>query len=388
MSSRLYSRTFITMFTAQLCTMSSMAAFFLFPLYIIDHGGSKTDVGVLMGAMALSSVLCRPWISEMVDRFGRKRSYAVGCAVMAVTPLAYFLVQGDVDTFYFPLLAIRVVHGVGVAICFTAAFTYIADIVPENRLNEGIGMFGSAGLLGMALGPIIAEAVTGMFGFRALFLTGSVLGGLSLVLQWPLKESFSGTRNEAPVSFFKVLARGRIAILALLALLFGVGLAAYGNFVSPYCRVLGLPLVSVYYIAYSAAAVMTRLFGGRLADRVGEERIAPYAMVMTGVGLAMLAVLNGNALLVVSGLVTGVGHGFLFPCLNALAIRREPISIRGKINGIFTGGMDTGMLVGSIGLGFIGDFVGFPAIFLTAGLSLLAGVPVFRAVDWRRAEPR
>jgi len=56
----LYSRSFITMTFANLFTVSSFGTFFLFPLFIAKHGGSKLDIGIIMGAFALSSVLCRP----------------------------------------------------------------------------------------------------------------------------------------------------------------------------------------------------------------------------------------------------------------------------------------------------------------------------------------
>jgi predicted MFS family arabinose efflux permease len=73
----------------------------------------------------------------------------------------------------------------------------------------------------------------------------------------------------------------------------------------------------------------------------------------------------------------GCGHGFLFPCLNALAIRNEPINIRGKINGVFTGGLDGGIFLGSIVLGYIGEWVGFRALFLAAGISILPGLWIY-----------
>jgi len=37
-----------------------------------------------------------------------------------------------------------------------------------------------------------------------------------------------------------------------------------------------------YYLSYSGMAVLTRFVGGRLADRLGELRIIPYAMILTG----------------------------------------------------------------------------------------------------------
>jgi len=82
--------------------------------------------------------------------------------------------------------------------------------------------------------------------------------------------------------------------------------------------------------------------------------------------------------LAISGLMSGCGHGFLFPCLNALAIRNEPIHIRGRITGVFTGGIDMGVFVGSIILGYIGQLAGFRALFFAAGISLLIGLGVYK----------
>ena len=74
----LYSPSFLLMSFANFFTVSSFGTFFLFPLFVTDHGGSKADIGIIMGAFALSSVLCRPWISALIDRIGRKRSYTIG----------------------------------------------------------------------------------------------------------------------------------------------------------------------------------------------------------------------------------------------------------------------------------------------------------------------
>ena len=372
----LYSRSFIIMGFANLFTVSSFGTFFLFPLFITDHGGSKSDIGIIMGVFALSSVLCRPWISDMIDRIGRKRSYTFGCMIMSVIPLIYLLFRGELSNFYLSLILVRIFHGVGLAICFTAAFTYIADIVPEGRLNEGIGMFGITGLTGLAIGPIIGETIIRAFGFSIFFLAATGIATLGLLLTLPLPESFMHVSHESSQSFFSVLRMRRPLTVAVLALLFGFGLSASGSFISPFAKEQDLAFISLYYISYSSAAVLTRLLGGRLADRIGEERIIPYAQILTGGGLLILILLGGNTILALSGFMSGCGHGFLFPCLNSLAIRDEPISIRGKITGVFTGGIDSGAFIGSIILGYIGEWAGFRALFLAAGLALIAGLGV------------
>jgi len=374
----LYNRSFILMAAAALFIVSSIGAFFLFPLFITSRGGSKADIGIIMGTFALSAVVCRPWISEMIDSLGRKRSYTIGCLIMSLIPLAYLLFRGGLASFYLPLLLVRVIHGVGSALCFTSAFTYIADIVPENRLNEGIGMFGVTGLTGMAVGPVIGEIVIQAFGFQPFFLTATLMATTGFFLQLAVPESYTHiTANYSSKSFFSVLKRKKAMIVALLALLFGFALAASAGFVTPYAKEKHLAFISLYYIFYSSAAVLTRLLGGRLADRIGEDRIIPNAIVLSGAGLLLLIFLNGNLILILSGLMFGCGHGFLFPCLNALAIRNEPINIRGKINGVFTGGLDGGIFLGSIVLGYIGEWVGFRALFLAAGISILPGLWIY-----------
>lgn len=374
----LYSLSFIAMAVANLSSIGSFSIFFLFPLFISEHGGTHADTGIIMGVFTLSSVLCRPWISEMIDRIGRKKSYTIGITIMVILPFFYISFHGNLSTFYLPLLLTRVVHGVGIAICTTAAFTYASDIIPRDRLNEGIGMFGISGLAGMAIGPMVAEFALKHFGFEAFFLSAAGLALVGLLIHLPLRESYSNASREERESFFVVFRKKRISAIALLALLFGFGLAGANNFISPYAHQRHLTLISLYYGSYSAAAILTRLIGGRFIDRIGEGRILPYALTLTGGGLLTLTFLQGNAILLLSGLMTGWGHGLLYPSLNALAIRNEPGGIRGKITGIYTGGIDAGVFIGSIVLGYVGEWAGFPTLFFGAGSVLLVGLLIYR----------
>jgi predicted MFS family arabinose efflux permease len=116
-----------------------------------------------------------------------------------------------------------------------------------------------------------------------------------------------------------------------------------------------------------------------LADRVGEERILPLALLVIGGGYLMLVDLEGSGRLLLSGMVTGVGQGLVFPCFLALALRNEPIGDRGKINGAFTGGLDLGLFGGSLLLGWIGQRAGYGPLFLMAGAFVWAGLLYFLA---------
>jgi len=372
----LYTPAFISLFLANLCMVASFTAFFLFPLFITNHGGGEREIGIIMGIFALASATCRPWISEMIDRLGRKRSFTIGSIIMTLLPLLHLFLDGPLDGFYLPLLLMRVVHGIGLAICFTAVFTFVADIIPEGRLNEGIGMFGVSGLVGMAIGPALAEPIMENFGYSAFFLTSSALAACAFLLHLPVRVEDHPDQHlvaGAP-SFFALLTQRKFMIIGGLSMVFGFGLAATGNFVAPLAQERSLEHISLYYMTYSGAAVSVRFFAGRLADRVGEQQILPWGLGLAVAGLLLLPLVTGNVLLVFCGLLFGLGHGLIFPTLNAMAIRNEPYAVRGKITGIFTGGIDSGIFVGSLILGLVGEWIGLGGLFVCAGFLVLLGL--------------
>ncbi len=375
----IYSRAFLIMALANFFTMSSISTFFLFPLFITRHGGTKADIGIMMAVFTIASIVSRPWISEMIDRLGRKRCYTLACLVLSFLPLVYLLFKGNLSSFYITLLLVRFIHGIGMALAFTAVMTYIADIVPKHRLNEGLGMFGVTALVALAVGPIIAEMVIRQFGFQIFFIMSSVLSAVGLLLHLPLAESYVDSNlGKSSKSFFSILLGKRRILIVVLAFLFGLGLSSVFGFLTPYAEEKQLTFISLFFITYSTGAVAMRFFGGRLADKVGERRIIPYAFIITSSGIGMLTLLSGDLILIVSGLICGSGHGLLYPCLNAVALRNEPQDIRGKIMGIFTGSIDSGFFLGSILFGYIGNWFGYPVLFLIAGLILLLGYGVSR----------
>lgn len=370
----LYTPSFFAMAAANFCVLTSFSSFFLFPIFISDHGGNHIDIGLLMGAFGLASVLCRPTISNSVDRLGRKRNYSIGTLAMGLLPLSYLLFEGNLADYYIPLFIIRLLHGVAFALCITTAFTYIADLIPPDRLNEGIGIFGISGLAGSAVGPAIGELIIKEAGFPGLFLAASGISFIGFLLHLPVPEVYVRHSRVSSETFFYVLRKRKNVLVAVLSFLFGIGLAAVNNFVTPFANEKFIPYISLYYVAYSVAAILTRLFGARLADSIGEEKIIPFALITMGAGLFTTVFISGSWVLLSSGFLTGTGHGFLYPSLNAFALRGESPGVRGKVTGIFTGSVDGGSFFGSILLGYVGVWSGFQMLFTTAGFCVLLGL--------------
>ena len=310
----------------------------------------------------------------------RDSSYTLGSILMLTAPLLYLGLHDPLGTYYPLFILLRLMHGVGLAICFTAVFTFMADILPQGRLNEGIGMFGISGLLGIALGPILAEATLARYGFTGLFLVAGSLAATALLAHQPLQESHTRhtSTTDRHVSFFGLLKREKFIVVGLLSLMFGVGLAATGSFVAPLAEARGLGYISIYFFCYSGGAIAVRFVSGKLADEVGERAILPYGIFLYIAGILVLPFTYSALLLCVAGALSGIGHGLLFPLLNTMAVRDEPGNLRGKATGIFTGGIDTGIFAGSLILGYIGDWFGLNILFFCAGLCMASAFIMFR----------
>ncbi|MGD9223242.1 MAG: MFS transporter [Desulfobacteraceae bacterium] len=372
----LYTREFFLLLASGLLLTTGIGIFYLFPLYVLDLGGSKSDIGILMGTMSLSAVALRPWTSGLVDRLGRKGSMAAGCMLMTAVSIAHLFFSGAIGQLYPALMLLRLLFGTGVALGIIASLTLAADLAPASRLNEGLGIFGVMPLMGIAIGPVVGEGIINQWGFNAMFLAAAVFFTAGFCFLLPLKDNFTASHGGARSSFMKVLQNGLVWRMAFICLCFGVAFAAHGGFVAPFAKAGAMP-VSAYFVSYSTAAVISRLLGGKLADRFGEKRLIPVALVIAGMGFVGLIQVTSTVGLAGTGFVAGLGHGLLFPSLIALTIRPIAAGDRGKVTGILTGGVDAGMFLGSLTMGQLGEFFGFPAIFTMAAATIFVGLGTF-----------
>src|SRR5438128_266995 len=71
----------------------NFASFFLLPLYVKSLGGSEAVVGAVMGTSAAASLLVLPLIGMALDRFGRRRFFAVGTVGMTAAAIGFLFVD-------------------------------------------------------------------------------------------------------------------------------------------------------------------------------------------------------------------------------------------------------------------------------------------------------
>lgn len=356
-----------------LLLITGVGVFFLFPLFVLDRGGDKTDIGFLMGIMALSAVITRPWTSELVDQIGRKRSFFGAVLVLTVVSIAHLFCNDIIGEIYPALVCLRFVFGAGVGLGIIATLTLAADLASGPRLNEGLGIFGLMPMVGLAIGPIAGEMIVNRYGLDGMFIAAALFFFSGGIMITQVKERFAPSSGVTRGNFIRALKFPVVWRMACICFYFGLAFAAHVGFVAPFAKSIHLP-ISLYFGFYSAAAILSRLFVGRLAGLFGEMRIIPVALVFSGLGFITLTQITSSLGLMGAGFISGLGHGLLFPCLLALTIRPIAIADRGKVTGVITGGVDLGLFIGSLIMGQLGYYFGFQAIFAAAALTMFVGL--------------
>src|SRR4030042_4191556 len=78
------------------------------PIYLSRLGSTEADIGVLIGILGVSSLVCRPFIGSALLRTPEKKFMIMGALLFAISSSAYLLASP-----FWPFLMVRVFQGIG-----------------------------------------------------------------------------------------------------------------------------------------------------------------------------------------------------------------------------------------------------------------------------------
>ena len=336
------------------------------PLYARTLGIPESQIGLVVGFFALSSMAVKPWAGWAADRYGRLPLLVAGTLLFLAAALLY----GWSRTLG-ALLLVRAVHGAGMGLYPTSATAVVADIAPPDRRGEAMGFFGAAGNLALALGPFLGIWVAERAGFPVLFGASAVVAALALALTLSLRETIP-ERRRVPFGLAAALSPAALfpsAILFCLMVTYGVQIA----FLPLYVQSLGAGNPGTFFLVFALVTAAVRGYAGRLSDRLGRGPVTAAGMLLASLALATLAQGGTLATLALAGALYGIGFGAAQPSLSAWTVDRVPTAERGKAMGTFFTALELGIGAGAIGFGIVLGHWGFRVTFLAAGALALAG---------------
>jgi MFS family permease len=173
--------------------------------------------------------------------------------------------------------------------------------------------------------------------------------------------------------------------MALFLCSFGYG--GLTSFVAVRSDELGIPR-STFFVTFATTVFVTRVFSGRLADRVGHRRFLLPCLGLVTVGLGAAAAAETRWQLALAAAIFGLGFGNQYPAFVGHVIRYVDHRRRGAAFGGILAAFDTGVGTGSIAVGAMASRIGFgPAFGVAAGLSAFS-IPYFIWAEKRFLERR
>ena len=334
-----------------------------------------TLVWVILAYMIASTVLVLT-AGRLSDLFGRKQAYIGGFVVFALASLgAGFADDGT------QLILWRIVQGMGAAFLFANASALVTDAFPREQLGLAMGTNTMVAAVGLVLGPVLGGALVeigwewvfwfnvplalagALWGYlvlhelarrdpeRGLDLLGTVtfVGGLTGLVLGISRGGLSGWDDAIVIVglgaalvllplFVLIERRGRAPMLDLTLFDDRLFAAATGAaFINGLSR-FALMFIFVFYyqgaqgddpitagIKLAPMAIgmlISSPLAGIAADRRGSRALAAWGMVVTAVGLGLMATLEAASPYWESGLwlfVVGIGSG-LFNSPNTAAM--------------------------------------------------------------------
>jgi len=350
-----WNRHFILALLGYFLLFMSVSLFFIFPLFFKQFDAPKSRIGLIMGIHSLTAIFFRPFVGRFLDVKGRR----------AIS-----------------LFGIGFLWGVSM----TATLTICSDLAPLERLAHSLGIIGIAGLLSSALGPLLAEEIVRQFGFSGLYNTGVVLLIISLLCILFTKEvmrpnnsgHFHRPQSLKNLSFLIVL------LISFLPIFHGAVRGAVVYFIALFGKSIPFERVGPFFMAFSAAAILTRLGIGGISDRYGRKKVIFPSVCIISLNLVLISQLSEFWMLILAGFIGGFGQGLIFPALSTYIIDILGQANKGLAISLYLTLFDVGLGIGSMFFGWVSDLYGYRNMYLFAGmLFFLVGV-VF---TWKAPSP-
>ncbi|WP_282701154.1 MFS transporter [Streptomyces sp. CC219B] len=352
-----------------------------------DLGAGPAAIGLLFAAYPIAQFVTAPLWGRFADRFSAKRLLTMALLVIGAGHLMFAMASS-----FTMLFSARVVAGLGGAVLLLVE-THVVRTVPRDQRTGQLGrisaMQGVGTMLGPVLGSLLIRGGAVAVGLGAFGVAVVTLLVVALVLPGDRAEKAARESAAAPGRLSALGTAVRDSRLRALTLYTFLGWTCFAGFAA----VLPLHLEARlevgagtygYILAVSGvvAFVVRGMLVGRLARRFGERRLVSCGALFIAAAMLLTVVVPSVAWTPLLPFLYACGAGLFFPSLMTEITARAGDQAVGSVIGGITMASTAGVLAGPLALGFLTQFGGQVAPFLTGGL-LLTVVAVLAFVTLR-----
>lgn len=364
---KILTRDFVLCFFAQF-TFSSVFYILIptLPIYLSRLGAKEAEIGVLIGAFSVSSLIFRPIVGRALLKIPERSFMIAGTLFFASSSVAYLFAPP-----FWPLLAVRIFQGVGLAFFSTASFTLLANITPETNRGQIVSYFYVSINFAFAVGPYFGMLLINRFdfpfNFQVLFLACAGLSLCCLFITLKLKKIQGlpmADLSSQKQSFLSLDALPPAIIASMITITWG----AMTAFFPLYALKKGVDNPGLFFAAFAITLILVRGLGGKILDTYSREKVIFPCLFSFIISMPILAFSSTLPMFILVAIIWGIGNAFLFPSLLAYTIDLAG-SNRGPAMGTFTALVDLGAGMGAVIMGIILQLTSYTVMFLCLALT-------------------
>jgi MFS family permease len=349
----------------------------LLPTYAETLGADAVLLGVVFTLPTAANALLAAPFGSLADRVGRRPFVIGGLALGAASTGALGLADAMP-----PVLALRALDGVALAMAGPATTAYLGDLAHEENRASVIGAYRTVGMVGLALGPAVGGGLAAAFTFSTPFVAlGAVTlaGALALLPLLPPtaaagRDAGGGGADAAgddgllPSRPSREDVEGLLTPSAVALVLSGfvasLGTRALDPLLAPLLAATveaGPGYVGGVWSAFGLSMALFVPVGGTLADRFRRKPPVVAGKVLWVGAVFGLAAFDVRVLppllLAVGGLASAVSG----PALSALHYEAAPDGREGTLAGVVATASSLGGVAGPLLGGVVADALGVRA---------------------------
>ena len=340
------------------------------PIYLASLGSREETIGLLIGALSLSSLILRPVVGKALVRIPERRFMLAGALIYGVTSLSYIWAPP-----FWPFFIVRILQGIATAFFYTASVMMVVNISLDAHRGESLSYFYTAFNFAFAIAPIVGMYMINLLNFTSLFLLCTALSLLSLALTVRLPKrapELVAMVSGQTSSLFSLKALHPSVMSIFLHTLWG----ALTAFFPLYSVSQGVANPGFFFGALALTLIVGRMFGGRIMDRTNRERIIFPCITTYILSMVLLAFSKSLPMFILVAVIWGIGSAFLFPALLAYTVERAGAE-RGPAIGTFSAAGDLGIGLGSVIMGIVLRLTDYRTMFLCLALIAVINLGYF-----------
>ncbi|MGR3765699.1 MFS transporter [Rossellomorea sp. NS-SX7] len=350
------------------------------PVYVMaELQGSEAQAGLVTTMFLLSAIIVRPFSGKIIDRLGKKKTLMISVFLFGASSFFYFLISD-----FYLLMALRFFHGIWFSIASTVLVAIAANMIPDHRKGEGLGYFAMSMNLAVVAGPFLSLALVQFIPYSALFILLAGMMVISFILTFGIQteETAASLPESAKRLTVKDLIEVRAVPIASVGFLTAFAYSGIMSFISVYAKSVGLfQSVSLFFVVFAAAMLLSRPYTGRLFDQKGPDSVIYPSLFIFAGGLIILSVTHSTVLLLSAGALIGLGYGALLPSYQTMAIQSASRERTSHSTATFFIFYDFGIAAGSVILGMISAGFGFTSLYLISSLVVLVTIFIYKFVS-------